>query len=188
MALRAPLRWIAGTYPAVALSLPTLSTPAQKQRQLLGDESAMGVTLDFVLDTAANTNTISAEVAGPTSQGGLELTPVGSIPSGVGAGGSIGGGVTYALGTAELGDVPKSERVPFISGLTAAALPIAAPSAAGLLGVSFLNRYFLPSNRRRIPPSDSSFLLTFLAFGTCLQLSWRRRVLLGRQGRRGGGS
>jgi len=140
MALKAPLRWIGGVYPAVALSFPALSTPAQKARQLTGDAggTAFGVTLDFVVDTAANTNTVSAEVAGPTSQGGLDLTQVGAIPSGVGAGGSFGGGATYSLGTAELADVPKEERVPFISGLTAAALPIAAPAAAGLLGASFL--------------------------------------------------
>ena len=99
------------------------------------------MTLDFVVDTAANTNTINAQVAGPTSQGGLELTQVGSISGGVGAGGAIGGGATYSLGTAELADVPKEERVPFISGLVATALPIAAPAAAGLLGTSFLTSF-----------------------------------------------
>ena len=81
------------------------------------------------------------QVAGPTSQGGLELAQVGRVSGGVGAGGSIGGGATYMLGTAELGDVPKAERVAFISGLTATALPIAAPAAAGLLGCSFLNSF-----------------------------------------------
>merc|ERR1719310_2700240 len=139
MALRAPLRWL-GPYAAIALSLPELSSPAQKQRQLLG-EDARGVTLDFVHDTAANTNTINAQVAGPTGQGGLELTQVGQIASGVGAGGTFGGGATYMLGTCELADVPKAERVAFISGLTATALPVAAPTAAGLLGVPFLNSF-----------------------------------------------
>eukprot|EP00322_Chrysochromulina_rotalis_P010389 CAMPEP_0115841266 /NCGR_PEP_ID=MMETSP0287-20121206/7200_1 /TAXON_ID=412157 /ORGANISM="Chrysochromulina rotalis, Strain UIO044" /LENGTH=441 /DNA_ID=CAMNT_0003294907 /DNA_START=177 /DNA_END=1502 /DNA_ORIENTATION=- len=142
MVLRSPLRWIGGVYPAVALSFPALATPAQKARQLTGENvAASGVTLDFVIDTAANTNTINAQVAGPTAQGGLELAQVGSVDSGVGAGGSIGGGATYSLGTAELADLPKDERVPFISGLTATALPVAAPAAAGLLGISFLHSF-----------------------------------------------
>lgn len=140
MALRSPLRWL-GPYPALTLSLPDLSTPAQKARMLGGDATAQGVSLDFVLDTAANTNTINAQVAGPTGQGGLELTAVGSVAPGVGAGGEIGGGTTYMLGRCELGDVPKAERVIFIAGLTATSLPIAAPAAAGLLGVSFLNSF-----------------------------------------------
>ena len=140
MALRAPLRWI-GPYPALALSFPGLSSPAQKARQLSGDASASGVTLDFVLDTAANTNTINAQVAGPTSQGGLELDQCGAIQDGVGAAGVIGGGATYMLGAAELADLPKRERIVFISGVTATALPIAAPAAAGLLGISFLNSF-----------------------------------------------
>ena len=140
MALRSRLRWI-GPYPALALSFPSLLSPSQKARQLTGDLAASGVTLDFVVDTAANTNTISAEVAGPTSQGGLELQQVGSIAGGVGAGGALGGGATYMLGGAQLADVPKAERVTFISGLVATALPVAAPAAAGLLGVSFLNSF-----------------------------------------------
>jgi len=53
--LRSPLRWI-GPYPALALCFPELSTMAQVAR---GEK---GVTLDFVLDTAANTNTINAQV------------------------------------------------------------------------------------------------------------------------------
>ena len=140
MALVAPLRWL-GPYPAIALSLPDLQSPGQKARMLAGDASAMGVTLDFVVDTAANTNTISAQVAGPTSQGGLELTQIGTVAGGVGAGGTLGGGATYMLGRCELGDAPKDERVVFMSGLSATALPIAAPAAAGLLGVAFLNSF-----------------------------------------------
>ena len=67
MALRAPLRWI-GPYPAVALSFPALTSPAQKARLLTGEgeaAGATGVTLDFVLDTAANTNTINAQARIP---------------------------------------------------------------------------------------------------------------------------
>lgn len=140
MALRSPLRWL-GPYCAIALSLPDCSSPAQKARMLSGDASATGVTLDFVLDTGANTNTINAQVAGPTSQGGLELSQVGSVPAGVGAGGSLAGGATYMLGRCELADVPKAERVVFMSGLTASALPVAAPGGAGLLGTAFLNSF-----------------------------------------------
>ena len=77
MALSAPLRWI-GPYPAVALSFPALASPAQKARLLTNPNQAanLGVTLDFVIDTAANTNTISAQVAGPTGAGGLELQQI----------------------------------------------------------------------------------------------------------------
>ena len=133
-------RWL-GPYPALALSLPDLSSPAQKAKQLAGDYTAKGVTLDFVLDTASNTNTINAQVAGPTSQGGLELTQVGSVAGGVGAGGAIGGGATFMLGNAELADVPAAERIVFMSGITATALPVPAPTAAGLLGAPFLNSF-----------------------------------------------
>ena len=130
MALSAPLRWI-GPYPAVALSFPALASPAQKARLLTNPNQAanLGVTLDFVIDTAANTNTISAQVAGPTGAGGLELQQVGRVEGGVGAGGAIGGGATYMLGGCELADLPKAERVMFMSDLTATALPVAAPAA-----------------------------------------------------------
>ncbi|KAL3929459.1 MAG: hypothetical protein SGPRY_001951 [Prymnesium sp.] len=141
MALQSPLRWI-GRYPAVSLSFPELSSPAQKARALNGQPgSTKGVTLDFIIDTASNTNTINAQVAGPTSLGGLELQQVGGIESMVGAGGAQGGGTTFLLGGAELADLPPAERVLFISGLTATALPVASPAAAGLLGVPFLNSF-----------------------------------------------
>jgi hypothetical protein len=134
MALSAPLRWI-GPYPAVALSFPALASPAQKARLLTNPNEAanLGITLDFVIDTAANTNTISAQVAGPTGAGGLELQQVGRVEGGVGAGGAIGGGATCMLGGCELADLPKAERVMFMSDLTATALPVAAPAAAGRL-------------------------------------------------------
>lgn len=80
-------------------------------------------------------------MAGPTSQGGLELVQVGSIAGGVGAGGALGGGATFMLGNCELADTPTEERTVFMSGLTATALPVAAPAAAGLLGVAFLNSF-----------------------------------------------
>ena len=89
-----------------------------------------------MLDTAANTNTINAAVAQQ-----LNLLQVGDVAGGTGAAGAIGGGATFLLGTCELGDLPKQERFEFLSGLTASALPIASPAAAGLLGVAFLDSF-----------------------------------------------
>jgi len=129
VAIRAPLRWI-GPYPAVALCFPELATAAQMGR---GEK---GVTLDFVLDTAANTNTINAEIALQ-----LNLPRVGVSAGGVGAGGAIGGGATYMLGDCELGDLPKDGRFKLMSGLTASALPVASPAAAGLLSIYFLTAF-----------------------------------------------
>ena len=120
-----PMRWV-GPYPALALSFPKLATAAQKLR------SDKGITLDFVVDTASNVNTINALVAQE-----LALARVGSAPAGVGAGGAIAGGFTYLLGDAELGDLPTSERFIFMEGLTASALPVASPAAAGILGLPF---------------------------------------------------
>lgn len=68
----------------------------------------------------------------------LSLPRVGEAAGGVGAGGSIGGGATYLLGDCELGDLPKEGRFTLMSGLTASALPVAAPAAAGLLSIYFL--------------------------------------------------
>lgn len=42
------------------------------------------------------------------------------------------------LGDVELGDVPAAERFRFMGGLTASALPVASPAAAGILGAPFL--------------------------------------------------
>lgn len=123
MRLTAPLTFI-GPYPAIALRFPKLSTAAQRER------GVKGVTLDFVVDTGANTNTINAQVAAE-----LGLARVGEQAGGVGAGGAIGGGTTFLLGDCEL-DLP--ERVPFMGGLTASALPVATPAGAGLLGLPFL--------------------------------------------------
>mmetsp|Transcript_77714 Transcript_77714/g.155630 ORF Transcript_77714/g.155630 Transcript_77714/m.155630 type:complete len:443 (+) Transcript_77714:119-1447(+) len=127
MAIRSPLRYI-GPYPALALNFPNLATPAQRAR------GASGVTLDFVVDTAANVNTINAAVANE-----LGLAAVGRAPGGVGASGALAsGGTTFMLGDAQLADVSTSERITFMGGLTASALPVASPSAAGLLGIAFL--------------------------------------------------
>lgn len=54
--VRAPLKFV-GPYPCLALRFPHLATSSQRSR------NETGISLDFVLDTAANTNTINAQVA-----------------------------------------------------------------------------------------------------------------------------
>lgn len=131
MSIRAPLRYV-GPYPCLSLRFPTLATKSQRERNVTG------VSLDFILDTAANTNTINAQVA---SELGLEA--VGEALPGVGAGGAIGGGTTFLFGRCELDGVPTEEGLDptFMDGLTASALPVASPAAAGLLGVYFFDSF-----------------------------------------------
>ena len=81
-AVRAPLKFM-GPYPSMGLSFPNLATSKQREKNV------MGVSLDFVLDTAANTNTINGEVAKE-----LKLPVVGKALPGLGAGGAIQGGST----------------------------------------------------------------------------------------------
>lgn len=128
-AVRAPLNFI-GPYPCLSLRFPELATSSQLER------NATGISLDFVLDTAANTNTVNGQVAKE-----LGLDVVGAALPGVGAGGAISGGETFMLGNCELEGLPGEERFTFMSGLTASALPVASPAAAGLLGVYFFNAF-----------------------------------------------
>jgi hypothetical protein len=140
--VRSPMKFI-GPYPTLPLRFPNLATASQRSRNVTG------ISLDFVLDTAANTNTINQQVAIE-----LELERIGEVPGGVGAGGSIQGGATYMLGDCELDlgmlkpstqeesggdgieeDVP--DKFVFMQGLTASALPVASPAAAGLLSLAF---------------------------------------------------
>jgi hypothetical protein len=130
--VRSPLRFL-GPYPTMPLRFPGLATASQKSRNVTG------ISLDFVLDTAANTNTINAQVASE-----LELEKVGEAPGGVGAAGGLMGGDTFLLGDAELGIQRESDdkdevddNFIFMQGLTASALPVASPAAAGLLSLSF---------------------------------------------------
>lgn len=125
--VRAPLKFI-GPYPCLPLRFPDLSTSAQRAR------NETGVSLDFVLDTAANTNTIQAQVAAE-----LNLTTVGTALPGFGAAGSISGGDTFSLGDCEIDGLPKESRFTLMTGLLASALPVASPAAAGLLSSAFLN-------------------------------------------------
>lgn len=131
--VRAPLKFI-GPYPCLGLKFPNLSTKSQKQRNVTG------VALDFVVDTAANTNTIQQQVATE-----LELKNVGHALPGVGSAGIIrDGGETYFLGDAQLdGIVYEEDEAPFtfMTDLSASALPIASPAAAGLLSLPFFEAF-----------------------------------------------
>lgn len=126
-AVRAPLKYV-GPYPCLALRFPNLATQSQRERNVTG------ISLDFVLDTAANTNTLNNQVA---KELGLEV--VGEALPGVGAAGAISGGDTFMLGDAQLDGLPKDESFTFMQGLTASALPVASPASAGLLGLYFFN-------------------------------------------------
>lgn len=124
MKLTSPLKFI-GPYPCVSLHFPELATSSQREREVAG------ISLDFVLDTAANTNTINAQVAAE-----LKLEDVGSSLPGYNAAGAMDGATTFMLGDCTL-DLPEKEL--FMKDLTASALPVASPAAAGLLGTAFLN-------------------------------------------------
>ena len=126
MAIRAPLRSL-GPYPVLSLRFPSMATPERfkEEQQKTGE---VGV------DTAANVNTINAKLAAD-----LRLMEVGFDEGGVSAAGALAGGAIYTLGDCQLNDVPREERgPPFMSNLTASALPVASPSGAGLLGLGFL--------------------------------------------------
>lgn len=116
----------------------------------------------------SNTNTINAEVAKE-----LCLEKVGEAPGGVGSGGAINGGDTFLLGDCEL-DIKINDAKPldddntvaeddeqftFMKELTASALPIASPAAAGLLGLAFFYcfeggvEFNFGLNKQQTPPS-----------------------------------
>jgi len=128
-AIRAPLKYL-GLYIGLGLTFPDLATASQRAKNV------SGVALDFVLDTAANTNTINGQVAQE-----LNLDVVGEALPGVGSSGTITGGHTYNLGDTQLEGVrfdEQDEPFIFMQNLTAAALPVANPASAGLLSYAFL--------------------------------------------------
>lgn len=122
--VRAPLKFI-GPYPCMSLRFPNLSTESQRSRNV------SGISLDFVLDTAANTNTINAQVAKE-----LQCEKVGSALPGMSSAGAITGGDTFMLGDCELEGLGE-EPFTFMQNLTASALPVANPGSAGLLSLAF---------------------------------------------------
>ena len=157
--VRAPLKFN-GPYPCLGLTFPNLATQAQIARNV------SGVSLDFVLDTAANTNTINGQVAQA-----LELDIVGQALPGTGAAGAIAGGATYLVGDCELEGLPKEEQFTFLQGLTASALPVASPAAAGLLSMPFFHcfeggvefQWGIPTTTDLVPPPPPS--ITFYGPG-----------------------
>jgi len=141
--VRAPLKFI-GPYPCLALKFPNLSTESQRSRNLTG------ISLDFVLDTAANINTLQAQVAQELSLPLDEDSP--ALP-GVSSSGPMAGGETFVLGDSQLEEAAtmiisvdgdqdqdqglQDEPFDFMQNLTAAALPVVNPGSAGLLGLAF---------------------------------------------------
>jgi hypothetical protein len=157
MSVRTPLKFI-GSYPCMALRFPNLATESQREKNITG------ISLDFVLDTASNINTIQDQVA---QQLQLEnLIDSRALP-GVSSSGPIAGGDTFMLGDSQLEEVifppsassalkdtattdtvdddddgdekiiQKEPRFEFMQKLTASALPVANPGSAGLLGLAF---------------------------------------------------
>mmetsp|Transcript_34960 Transcript_34960/g.39856 ORF Transcript_34960/g.39856 Transcript_34960/m.39856 type:complete len:445 (-) Transcript_34960:39-1373(-) len=131
-----PLKY-QGPYPCLGLRFPYLSTSSQRERNITG------ISLDFVVDTAANINTLNLQVA---QELGLEV--VGQSLPGMAAAGAIDGADTYLLGDCQLENTSNNnnstdddeieQEIIFMSNLTASALPIAAPTSAGILGLAFL--------------------------------------------------
>lgn len=124
LAVAAPLKFI-GPYPCLALRFPELSTSAQRSR------NETGVSLDFMVDTAANTNTIQGPIVTELQ---LKSTGQFALP-GVSATGSISGGETFLLGDTQLDGMGPDL---FMTDLTASVLPVANPAAAGVLSLAFL--------------------------------------------------
>jgi hypothetical protein len=122
--IRAPLKFV-GPYPALSLRFPDLATSSQRSRNVTG------ISLDFVLDTAANTNTIATRV---TEE--LQLDVVGKTLPGVASSGVILGADTFLLGDAQLEGIEGDPFI-FMQNLTASALPVAGPASAGLLSLAF---------------------------------------------------
>ncbi|KAG7369808.1 aspartyl protease [Nitzschia inconspicua] len=125
--VRAPLKLL-GPYIGLGLTFPNLATSSQRARNI------SGIALDFVLDTAANINTLNAQVAQE-----LNLEVVDEAPAGVSASGPIAGGATYLLGDCELEGLPEEDQFTFMENLTASTLPVASPAAAGLLSMPFFH-------------------------------------------------
>jgi len=127
MAVRAPLKLAKDAYPVLSLRFPNMANPTTGE---------MGVPLDFLVDTAANVNTINGKLADA-----LKLPTVGRNAPGIGTLGDLDGGSVYLLGDCQLNDLPPQERFILGAGLTAAALPLPLPVGGGLLGLAFLSSF-----------------------------------------------
>jgi hypothetical protein len=145
--VRAPLKLI-GPYVGLGLNFPDLATASQRSQNI------SGVALDFVLDTAANINTLNGQVAQE-----LKLEIVDEAPGGFSASGPIAGGHIYMLGSCKLEGLPEDEQFTFMENLTASALRVASPAAAGLLSLPF-----------------------FYCFEGGVEFEWKEKVEIGEDG------
>ena len=124
----APLRFV-GPYACLGLTFPNIRRNP-------------GVEINFVLDTAANVNTISSEIADeldlPILVKGDDLSLLGSA----GAGGTFKAGDIVVLGDSRLSGMPENQRNnTFMTNMTAAAmsLGIANSVGGGMLGSQFFH-------------------------------------------------
>ena len=133
LAVVAPLKYLsAANYPALQLNFPDLD-------QHFDDGSVQGLSLDFILDTGANINTIDGAVVDafnlPIAVSAEDL----GLKGAAGMGGSLPIANIHQLGTCQLGGMPIGTDFDFMYGLTAAKMPSPLPSGVGngLLGVTF---------------------------------------------------
>lgn len=126
----APLKYM-GPYPCLTLAFPNLATSEQRAHNLTG------ISLDFVLDTGANVNSIDASVA---DELGLQISVSSkdlNILGSAGVGGAFLPGDIFLLGDCQLAGLPQGQNFTFMTNLTAAALPHPSPVGDGLLSLSF---------------------------------------------------
>lgn len=133
LAVVAPLKYTGqSNYPTLNLQFPELD-------QVMDDGSVQGVSLDFVMDTGANVNTVEGMVVDsyslPVAISAQELGAAGAA----GMGGSFPACDIHTLGTCKLGGMPPGSDFDFMYGLTAARMPDSLPYrvANGLLGLTF---------------------------------------------------
>ena len=134
LAVVAPLKYTGqSNYPTLNLLFPDLD-------QVMEDGSVQGVSLDFVMDTGANINTVEGMVVDsyslPVAVSAQELGAAGAA----GMGGSFPACDIYTLGkVCKLGGMPPGSDFDFMYGLTAARMPDSLPYrvANGLLGLTF---------------------------------------------------
>jgi hypothetical protein len=130
----APLSY-KGPYACLSLDFPELSSSPSTST------TTKPTTLDFVLDTGANLNTINAAIV-DTYQLNVEYkfpanTPlVGTTTS------SMNAGSLYRLGDCKLHGLPPDQsQFLFLKDLTAISLPYATPVGEGILGIPFMQSF-----------------------------------------------
>lgn len=133
LAVVAPLKYTGqSNYPTLNLLFPDLD-------QIMEGGSVQGVSLDFVMDTGANINTVEGMVVDsyrlPVAVAAQDLGVAGAA----GMGGSFPACDIHTLGTCKLGGMPPGSDFDFMYGLTAARMPDSLPYrfANGLLGLTF---------------------------------------------------